>query len=150
MATNRRFPAILAVVLIAACLGATCGGNPTEPTAVPLGQPFDLRAGQSAVVPGGLKVTFDRVVSDSRCPIDAICVWAGEAVIALKLSRGFAAPVEREVRADSASPEISHSSTDQSGRALAVSAIESEDPIGGIHRDVHGQAVRLSGPLACG
>ena len=56
---------------------------------MPLDQPFDLRAGQSAVVPGGLKVTFDRVVSDSRCPIDAICVWAGEAVIALKLSRGY-------------------------------------------------------------
>ena len=107
MFANRPFRPILAVVLIAACLGATCGGNPTAPT-VPLDQPFDLRAGQSAVVPGGLKVTFDRVVSDSRCPIDAICVWAGEAVIALKLSRGFAAPVEREVRADSASPEISH------------------------------------------
>ena len=70
MATNRPFPAILAVVLIAACLGATCG-DATQPTAVPLDQPFDLRAGQSAVVPGGLKVTFDRVVSDSRCPIDA-------------------------------------------------------------------------------
>ena len=108
MVTNRSLPAIFAVFLIAACLGAACGGNPTEPTAVPLDQPFDLRAGESALVPGGLKVTFDRVVSDSRCPIDAICVWAGEAVIALKLSRGFAAPVEREVRADSASPEISH------------------------------------------
>ena len=145
MVTNRRLPAILAVVLIAACLGAACGGNPTEPTAVPLDQPFDLRAGQSAVVPGGLKVTFDRVVSDSRCPIDAICVWAGEAVIALKLSRGFAAPVEREVRADSASPEISHLAVhDQSGRALAVSTIESEDPIGGIPGDLHGQAVRFS------
>ena len=91
-------------------------------------QPFDLRAGQSAVVPGGLKVTFDRVVSDSRCPIDAICVWAGEAVIALKLSRGFAAPVEREVRADSASPVFRISIDHQSGRALAVSTIESEDP----------------------
>ena len=108
MVTNRRFPAILAVVLIAACLGATCGGNPTEPTAVALDQPFDLRVGAVGGRPGGPKITFDRVVSDLRRPIDAICVWGGEAVIALKLSRGFAAPVEREVRADSASPEISH------------------------------------------
>ncbi len=75
---------------------------------MPLGRPFDLRVGESAVVPGGLRVAFDRVVSDSRCPIDAICVWAGEAVLALKLSRGADAPVEREVRADSASPEVSH------------------------------------------
>jgi hypothetical protein len=75
---------------------------------VSLGQPFDLRAGESAVVPGGLRVTFDRVVSDSRCPIDAICIQAGDAVLALKLSRGAGAAVEREVRADSRSPEISH------------------------------------------
>lgn len=108
MSTNRSLRWIFALTMIAASLGAACGRNPTEPTGVPLGQPFDLRAGESAVVPGGLKVTFDRVVSDSRCPIDAICIWAGEAVLALKLSRGADAPVEREVRADSSSPEISH------------------------------------------
>ncbi len=108
MSTNRPFRRILPLILIAASLGATCGGHPTEPTTVPLGQPFNLRVGESAVVPGGLRVAFDRVVSDSRCPIDALCVWAGEAVLALKLSRGSDAPVEREVRADSASPEISH------------------------------------------
>lgn len=108
MSTTRFFRLMLALILIPASLGAACGDSPTEPTTVPLGQPFDLRAGQSAVVPGGLKVTFDRVVSDSRCPLDAICVWAGEAVLALKLARGAEAPVERELRADSASPEISH------------------------------------------
>ena len=90
-----------------------------------LGQPFDLRAGESAVVPGGLRVTFLRVVSDSRCPIDAICVWAGEAVLALKLSRGTDAPVEREVRADSSSPEISH--LDYTIRAVAIAPYPRSD-----------------------
>ena len=52
-------------------------------------------------------MTFDRVVSDSRCPIDAICISAGEARLALTLSRGTGAPVQREVRADAAAPEIS-------------------------------------------
>jgi hypothetical protein len=108
MFANRPFLPIRTVVLIAACIGAACGETPTEPTAVPLDRLFDLRVGESAIVPDGLKVTFDRVVSDSRCPIDAICVSAGEAVLALTLSLGFSAPVEREVRADSASPEISH------------------------------------------
>lgn len=40
----------------------------------PLGQPFDLRPGASAAVEGGLKVTFERVPSDSRCPMDALCI----------------------------------------------------------------------------
>jgi hypothetical protein len=108
MSTNGSLRRILSLILIPASLGATCGGHPTEPATVSLGQPFELRAGESAVVPGGLRVTFDRVVSDSRCPIDAICVWAGEAVVALTLSRGAGAAVEREVRADSFSPEIAH------------------------------------------
>jgi hypothetical protein len=108
MSTNGSVRRLLALILIPASLGATCGGSPTEPTTMSLGQPFDLRAGESAVVPGGLRVRFDRVVSDSRCPIDAICIWPGEAVLALKLSRGAGAAVEREVRADSRSPEISH------------------------------------------
>lgn len=115
----QRAAAILALTMIAASLGAACARNPTEPASVPLGQPFDLRVGESAVVTGGLKVTFDRVVSDSRCPIDAICVWAGEAVLALKLSRGTDAPVEREVRADSSSPEVSHLSYRIKAVALA-------------------------------
>ena len=107
MAANRSLRRVLVLVLGAASFGAACRQSPTAPADVLLGQPFDLRAGQSAVVPGGLKVTFDRVVSDSRCPIDAICVTAGEARLALTLSAADAAPVLREVRADSAAPEIS-------------------------------------------
>lgn len=110
---------ILSLTVIAACLGAACARNPTAPAGLPLGQRFDLRRGESALVQGGLRVTFDRVVSDSRCPIDAICVWAGEAVLLLKLSRGSDAPVEREVRADSSSPEILHSSYKIKALALA-------------------------------
>ena len=63
MSTNRPLRRIFPI-LIAVTLGATCGGHPTEPTTSPLGQPFNLRVGESAVVPGGLRVTFDRVVSD--------------------------------------------------------------------------------------
>jgi hypothetical protein len=107
MVPRSLFRMVLSLVL-AACATAACRENPAAPADVPLGQPFELRAGTSAVVPGGLRITFDRVVSDSRCPIDAICVWAGEAVLAIKLSQGQAEPVARELRADSASPEIEY------------------------------------------
>ena len=32
-------------------------------------------------------MSFDRVASDSRCPMDAICVWAGDATVSLTVSR---------------------------------------------------------------
>ena len=49
-----------------------------------LGQPVTLRPGDKAVFEAErLQIRFERVVSDSRCPKDAQCVWAGEAVIRL-------------------------------------------------------------------
>lgn len=35
---------------------------------------------------GGLRVTFREVVSDSRCPLNANCIWAGEAVVGITLA----------------------------------------------------------------
>ena len=47
-----------------------------------LGEPFELHAGETAKVETtGLFLTFVRVESDSRCPTDALCVWAGEAKV---------------------------------------------------------------------
>ncbi len=41
--------------------------------------PLTLTLGQSAILPGsGSRLTFERVVQDSRCPMDVTCVWAGE------------------------------------------------------------------------
>ncbi len=90
----RRALLTAAAVVAAGCLNVS---TPLEPNA-PLGTPFALKLGQSAVVPGGLTVRFDAVVSDSRCPIDAICVQAGEARIAMTLSVRSQAYVQREWR----------------------------------------------------
>jgi len=47
---------------------------------VDLGKEFTLSIGQSAAVAGeDLSVKFVEVVSDSRCPQGATCIWAGEA-----------------------------------------------------------------------
>ena len=36
----------------------------------------------------GLSVTFDKIDQDSRCPINARCVWSGVAVIDASVKRG--------------------------------------------------------------
>ena len=56
---------------------------------VPLGTEFRLPEGGTAVVAGeGLAVTFSRLLTDSRCPRDVRCIWAGEVRIAVTLRQG--------------------------------------------------------------
>jgi hypothetical protein len=78
---RRVFVAVLWSILpiLAACHSSLAG-----PSDVPLGKEFTLKAGETAAVSGtDLRVSFDRLVEDSRCPGDATCIRAGEAVVAL-------------------------------------------------------------------
>ena len=48
-------------------------------------------AGRSALAgDDGLRVSFESVTEDSRCPMDAICVWAGRVVVDVTAGRGEA------------------------------------------------------------
>ena len=56
---------------------AACGAQGTEPA---LGENIALRFGASVTIPGdSVAVRFTDVTSDSRCPSNVQCVWAGEA-----------------------------------------------------------------------
>ncbi|MBV8859430.1 MAG: hypothetical protein JOZ02_21030 [Acidobacteria bacterium] len=47
-----------------------------------VGREFELKAGQVVTLDGGrLRIRFARVASDSRCPADVECVWAGNAEV---------------------------------------------------------------------
>jgi hypothetical protein len=71
-----------------------CGSEHTSPSG--LNQPTELAPGQSAQV-GPLKVSFSGVASDSRCPVDVVCVWAGDAVARIELSQPTGAVETREL-----------------------------------------------------
>ncbi len=52
-----------------------------------LGQEFTLAVGQTATISGeDLKLKFDSVTADSRCPKGVQCVWAGEAKVQLLIT----------------------------------------------------------------
>jgi hypothetical protein len=80
----RTAPAVTAFVclfLVTACDGK----NPIGPT-VPVDRPFVLAAGEAASIEGtGVRVRFEEVTSDSRCAINATCVWAGDAVVGIRV-----------------------------------------------------------------
>lgn len=43
-------------------------------------------------------ICFDSVLSDSRCPLNATCVWAGEAVVRFKFTRNNDNPIFVDLR----------------------------------------------------
>jgi hypothetical protein len=78
--------------LVVALVGATALGvacdSPTRPTVAEVGEPFSLKAGSSARVGDLVTVKFDRVVSDSRCPLDVLCITSGSAMIEIVVTIG--------------------------------------------------------------
>ncbi len=58
----------------------------TGPSEARLGEEFELSPNQSVSVAGTeLTVGFRRVIGDSRCPIDALCVTEGTAGVELEV-----------------------------------------------------------------
>lgn len=73
------------------------GPNAVPAPGVSLGTSFRLPEGASATVTGeGLTITFARLITDSRCPLDAQCIWAGEVKIAVTADQA-GAPVTLEL-----------------------------------------------------
>jgi hypothetical protein len=65
--------------LTAALLLMLAAGAAAAQTAQ-VGREFKLKAGRVVTLDGGaLRLRFVRVSSDSRCPVDVECVWAGNA-----------------------------------------------------------------------
>lgn len=78
----------LSILLLAVSLTACVSPSESPPRRPPVafGQPFQLAAGEFVSVKGGIySVEFVQVVEDSRCPMNARCVWAGNARVAIKV-----------------------------------------------------------------
>jgi hypothetical protein len=71
------------LLVLLAFAAAGCSG----PTEVDLGEDFTLAIGGSATIEGTrVTVTFEDVLDDSRCPVNADCLWPGEARVRLAVN----------------------------------------------------------------
>lgn len=73
------------------CSGSTAP-EVDEPLQSILNAPQELTLAWGDEKPVGgsvLKVSFAQVLEDSRCPIDVVCVWAGNAVVELGIRMGM-------------------------------------------------------------
>ena len=82
-----------ALLLLIAIVSVACGSNPTIPS---LPATVTLAPGESATAES-VRVTFVKVQSDSRCPINAICVSAGDAIVQFRIT----------ARGNEATPDLS-------------------------------------------
>lgn len=73
---------LLSVLALTAC--AVVGPSSPDAKVVKSGEDFVLSPSESAVVDqGALTLTLVKVNEDSRCPINVVCVWAGDVALAL-------------------------------------------------------------------
>jgi hypothetical protein len=105
-------------------LGLSLCGNPQpfDPQIeVALDEPFLVRVGQSAEIAGAdLRIRFDRVGEDSRCPSDVVCVWGGNARVQLTVE------ADGEVEALELNSGMDPRSTVLKGFRLSLEAVEPE------------------------
>jgi hypothetical protein len=83
--------AALPALLLAACLAEATGPEPYPYPAYRLvsADTVHLAVGESGVAGStGIRVELREVVSDSRCPINALCVWPGDAHVRLGVRTG--------------------------------------------------------------
>ena len=87
---SRRAPLLLVAALLACSPAPAATAPDPSPRTSDVGAPITLKVGQSVTVGtvDPLTVTFRRVESDSRCPQNVQCVWAGDAAVELRLARG--------------------------------------------------------------
>lgn len=79
-----RRTAMLLCLLAATACDEKSPANPSGP----INQQFVLAPGGTAAIDAaGISVRFMGVLSDSRCPADAICVTAGDAVVRIEVIR---------------------------------------------------------------
>lgn len=90
--------------LFTAAAAPTPGPSPS-PKPAELGKPFELKAGEFATVGGaGLKVGFQGVSEDSRCPVNVQCVWEGDAAVEVTLEKPPATKATRILHTSARNP----------------------------------------------
>ncbi len=72
----RIFLLLAALVMAPACNFLQDSTN--DDVIVSLDEAFQLSVGDTGILGNELQITFQKLTSDSRCPLDVQCVWEGE------------------------------------------------------------------------
>jgi len=74
------------IVFLVAILLVACILEPEEESYLDIDEIVELKLGERKIgQPSGLEVGFEKLISDSRCPIGILCFWQGMAEIQISL-----------------------------------------------------------------
>jgi hypothetical protein len=90
---------LAAVTIVASLAWTACSmAGPAQQARFEFGKDFSLRAGEFAqAADGALRIGFEGVTADSRCPKGEQCVWAGDAIARVWLQQGSGPRQPREL-----------------------------------------------------
>jgi len=114
------------IVVLGAAIAVGCSPGEARPdtTTAQLGHEFVLGGGQQAVVDGaGMRLKFDRVLDDSRCPKRVSCVWTGAAHVAMIVTPDGQPPTTIEFDTNPA-PGQTHMTGTAGGYTVELRALE--------------------------
>ncbi|MDP2955338.1 MAG: hypothetical protein Q8N53_02865 [Longimicrobiales bacterium] len=87
---NRLLGCVLSILVLSGCSEATAPGSDRQDDVLTAPLELTLRMGEEKAVGGSvLRIAFGQVLEDSRCPVDAMCVWAGNAAVELGIRAGM-------------------------------------------------------------
>jgi len=96
--SKRFFLASFALIIFFVSPAFLFAQQPGKAEGIRLGQKFELKIDQQAMIEGeGLAVVFESVLDDSRCPEGSHCFWAGNAKIRIKLCKENQTPDTSEL-----------------------------------------------------
>ena len=92
------------VVVLSSILLTACTSTPSAPSG-PVDARVVLAPGASAdVTQAGIQIRFQSVLNDSRCPGDATCIQAGDAVIRIDVTRNGQSQTTFDLRVNNKQP----------------------------------------------
>ena len=85
---KRRLQISLIIIVIAILLVACApeADQAQEPAQVTVGEPFEIHQGEVVTIgEGNVQISVAEFVEDSRCPMNARCIVAGQAVVRVRV-----------------------------------------------------------------
>ncbi|MBK7907450.1 MAG: hypothetical protein IPJ78_12945 [Gemmatimonadetes bacterium] len=116
--------------LFSLCLALGCGSPTGVQASFGFGDPFWIEVGHSAVSrDADMVVRFLSVIENSTCPIDAVCVWAGRAIVEVGVTVAPEPEVLVEIEVTASTPAARQRTV--AGRRVEVQELRPPNRLGG-------------------
>lgn len=138
---KRVLPFFVCAVL-AAC-GGGGGDDRQQPQQGPVAYTVQLTGGQPQTLPTEPLMLILANVSDSRCPAQAQCVWAGQAVLTVTAAQTGVPAVDLALSLDATQPKVPAQAVYRNYTITLQSLEPSLPPVGGLALSAYKATLRV-------